>query len=70
MRHVVRVISQMLPLGLLLSGCGPVTAVALLQNNTDFLGLVRSNDSPVSERSGPEAQPPSDKKEENHDSSE
>ena len=25
-----------------LSGCGPVTAVALLQNNTGFLDLVRA----------------------------
>lgn len=30
----------------LLAGCGPVTAIALLQNNTDLLDLVRQASPP------------------------
>jgi hypothetical protein len=51
---------------LLLYSCGPVTAVALLQNNTDLLGLVRRDGAPVT---APAPAPPKkeNQQEENHE---
>lgn len=50
---------------LLLSGCGPVTAVALLQNNPDLLRLVRRANAPTDSPTPPQEDTQEEAKEKN-----